>query len=131
MRTKAGAKCILVFDTDANYTHSTLQPEHLDALKAFWQYVTDNPKPSDHPTDRVAYILPKDYGYGFRGPNDKIWGLWEATDYNYSSKINTEIGGLIDKYQSKLDIIYDDGLEANNSYGYSELVFWNGTIIYP
>jgi len=126
-----GAKYILVFDTNKNYTQSTLKGEHLDALKRFWQYATDNPRPSAPPSDRVAYVLPKDYGYGFRGPNDKIWGLWEAREYEHSFRISTEVGSLIDEYQNRLDIIYDDGLKANSAYGYSKLVFWNGTVWVP
>jgi hypothetical protein len=128
-----GAKYILVFDTNEDYTHGVLQEEegHFEALKRFWQYAIDNPRPSDPPSDRVAYVLPKDYGYGFRGPYDTIWGLWGAADYNESFKISTEVGSLIDKYQNRLDIIYDDGLEANSSYGYSELFFWNGTVRVP
>ncbi len=128
-----GAKYILVFDTDENYTRSILlqDEKRLDALKRFWQYAMDNPRPSEPPTDRVAYVLPKDYGYGFRGPYDTIWGLWEADDYNESFRISTEIGSLIRKYQNRLDIIYDDGLEDNNTYGYSELIFWNGTVWNP
>ena len=127
-----GAKYILVFDTNENYTHSTLiDNERLDALKRFWQYATDNPRPSAPPSDRVAYVLPKDYGYGFRGPNDTIWGLWGAANYTDSLKISTEVGALIDEYQNRLDIIYDDGLKANSSYGYSKLIFWNGTVWVP
>jgi hypothetical protein len=126
------AKYILVFDTNENYTHSTLiDNERLDALKRFWQYATDNPRPSAPPSDRVAYVLPKDYGYGFRGPNDTIWGLWEAANYTDSLRISTEVGALIDEYQNRLDVIYDDGLKANNSYGYSKLIFWNGTVWVP
>jgi hypothetical protein len=128
---EGGAKYILIFDANENYTQSTLQSYHLDALKNFWRYATDNPRPSDPPTDRVAYVLPKDYGYGFRGPNDTIWGLWNAADYNDSLRISTEVGSLIDTYQNRLDIIYDDGLEANNSYGYSQFIFWNGTVWTP
>jgi hypothetical protein len=124
-----GAKYILVFDTNKPYTHGVLQEEHLDALKRFWQYATDNPRPSDAPTDRVAYVLPKDYAYGFRGPDDKIWGLWEADDFSF--QISTEVGSLLDRYQHRLDIIYDDGLEVDNTYGYSELIFWNGTVWTP
>ena len=124
-----GAKYILVFDTNEDYTHGVLQEEHLDALKRFWKYATDNPRPSDPPIDRVAYVLPKDFAYGFRGPNDKIWGLWEADDFTF--QISTEVGSLLDRYQNRLDIIYDDGLETNNSYGYSELIFWNGTVWVP
>jgi hypothetical protein len=124
----------LVFDTDENYTQSVLtkgEGGHLDALKRFWQYATDNPRPSAPPSDRVAYVLPKDYGYGFRGPNDTIWGLWGADEYEYSLKISTEVGAMIDEYQNRLDIIYDDGLKANSSYGYSKLIFWNGTVWVP
>jgi hypothetical protein len=126
------AKYILIFDADENYTHSTLiGNERLNALKRFWQYATDNPIPSTPPSDRVAYVLPKDYGYGFRGPNDTIWGLWGADKYEHSVQISTEVGALIDEYQNRLDIIYDDGLKANSSYGYSKLIFWNGTVWIP
>jgi hypothetical protein len=126
------AKYILIFDANENYTHSTLiGNERLNALKRFWQYATDNPRPSDPPSDRVAYVLPKDYGYGFRGPNDTIWGLWGADKYEHSLKISTEVGALIDEYQNRLDVIYDDGLKANSSYGYSKIIFWNGTVWVP
>jgi hypothetical protein len=130
---ESGAKYILVFDTNENYTHSTLKEstERLNALKRFWQYATDNPRPSAPPSDRVAYVLPKDYGYGFRGPNDTLWGLWGADKYEHSLKISTEVGALIDEYQNRLDVIYDDGLKANSSYGYSKLIFWNGTVWVP
>jgi hypothetical protein len=131
---ESGAEYILVFDTNENYTHSVLtkgEGGHLDALKRFWQYATDNPRPSAPPSDRVAYVLPKGYGYGFRGPNDTIWGLWGADKYEHSLKISTEVGALIDEYQNRLDIIYDDGLKTNSSYGYSKLIFWNGTVWVP
>jgi len=101
----------------------------LQALKQFWQYVQDNPRNNDPISDRVAYILPKDYAYGFRGPNDKIWGLWEAD--TFSNELCKNLGSLIEKYETKLDIIYDDGLEPNNTYGYSKLIFWNGTVCVP
>lgn len=121
-----GAHYILVFDTNEDYTHSTLEKDHLDALKRFWQYATNNPRAREPTIDRVAYVLPKDYGFGFRGPDDNIWGLWEAD--NFSFKISSEVGNLVDRYQNRLDIIYDDGLETNSSYGYCKFIFWNGTI---
>jgi len=124
-----GAKYILVFDANENCTQRTLKQEHLDALKRFWRYAGANPRASDSNPDRVAYVLPEGYGYGFRGPNDKIWGLWEADEF--SLEISTELGGLINEYQNRLDIIYDNGLETNNSYGYSKLIFWNGTVWIP
>lgn len=124
-----GAKYILVFDTNDNYTHGTLKEEHLTALREFWEYTKDNPRTVSQVDARAAYVLPKDYGYGFRGPNDKIWGLWEADDFSFD--ISTDLGSLIEKHRSNLDIIYDDELGANNLKYYSELVFWNGTRYRP
>ena len=124
-----GANYILVFDYPyvSNSTYGILKEEHLEALRKFWDYMNYNPPTCDASSDRVAYVLPKDYAYGFRGPDDKIWGLWEADAF--SLKISTEVGSLIDRYQNRLDIIYDDGL--NSAYGYSKLIFWNGTTQVP
>jgi hypothetical protein len=128
-----GAKYILVFDTNEDYTRGVLREEegHFEALKRFWQYALDNPRPSNPPSDRIAYVLPKDYGYGFRGPNDTIWGLWKAANYTDSFRISTEVGHLLDRYPNNIDIIYDDGLETSNSYGYGLIIYWNGTVWVP
>ncbi len=128
---KNGAKYIMVFDTNENYTHSVISKEngHYDALKRFWQYTKDNPRSSNPIRDRVTYVLPNGYGYGFRGPSDTVWGLWAADEFSF--EISSELGGLIERYQNSLDIIYDDGLGAGNSYGYSKLIFWNGTVWIP
>jgi len=120
-----GAKYIVVFDSNKNYTQGILEEEHLEALKQFLQYVQDNPRTSETIIDRVAYVLPKDYAYGFRGPNDKIWGLWEADAFSY--ELCVSLNNLMEQYGTKLDIIYDDGLELSKAYGYSKLIFWNGT----
>jgi hypothetical protein len=120
-----GAKYIVILDTNENYTQGILEQEHLNALKQFWQYVQDNPRKSYPISDRVAYVLPKDYGYGFRGPNDKIWGLWEADALSYN--LSKNLGSLLEEYGTKLDIIYDDGLEPNNTYGYNKLIYWNSS----
>jgi hypothetical protein len=113
-------------DYEKNMSYGILQQEHLDALKRFWQYIQENPRPTEPIEDRVAYVLPKDYGYGLRGPNDKIWGLWEAD--NLSSKVWNDANSLVDQYGWKLDIIYEDALQPNG-FRYSKLVFWNGTTI--
>jgi len=124
-----GAKYIVVFDyakdPATNSTHGILQQEHLDALKQFWQYIKEHPRTNYTADDRVAYVLPKDYGYGFRGPNDSIWGFWEAD--NRSGKIWNDINGLVEQYKPRMDIIYEDDLEYS-TFKYSKLIFWNGTI---
>jgi hypothetical protein len=124
-----GAKYILVFDSNKEYTQGILQKEHLEALKQFWNYTNNNPRTSEALSERVAYVLPKDYGYGFRGPDDKIWGLWEADAFSYELCVNLD--SLMEQYGTKLDIIYDDGLELGNAYGYNKLIFWNGTVYVP
>ena len=121
-----GAKYIVIFDTNKDYTHGILKEEHLDALKQFWQYTQNNPRTDTVTNERVAYVLPKGYAYGFRGPNDKIWGLWEANDFSF--ELCTTLGSLLEQYETKLDIIYDDGLNSSNTKAYSKLIFWNGTI---
>lgn len=122
-----GAKYIVVFDTNKNYTHGVLTEGHLAALKQFWQYAANNPRDSDAANDRVAFALPKDFAYGFRGPSDKIWGLWEANDTSTELCVNLE--RQLKYYGTKLDVIYDDDVSYNNMRIYSKITFWNGTVI--
>ena len=124
---KNGAKYILVFDTNKNYTAGVLEEEHLDALKQFWDYTQNNPRKAEAPSKRVAYVLPKGYAYGFRGPADKIWGFWEGADDPLSYGINVDVSNLLDEYKTKLDIIYDEEKALNAAY--SKYIFWNGTVI--
>jgi hypothetical protein len=122
-----GAKYVIVFDSNEEYTNTILTQEHLDAMERFWLYTKDNPRPSDLLAGRVAFVLPKDWAYGFRGPDDKIWGLWETDEL--VSSISETLGALLNEYGSKLDVIYDDGLELDSTY--KEYFFWNGTTITP
>lgn len=118
-----GAKYITVFDSNLDYSSGILGAEHFQALRQFWQYVEDNPRGTSSLGERVAFVLPKDYGYGFRGPNDKIWGLWGADAFSYN--LSVSVGNLLQKYGDKLDIIYDDGLVPANTAVYSKLIYWN------
>jgi hypothetical protein len=121
-----GAKYIIVFDTNANYTQDILTQEHLQATQQFWQYVRDNPRTNDPAAGRVAFVLPNAYGYGFRGPNDKIWGLWEAD--NFAEQLCLNLNIVMQQYGSKLDIVYDDPSFLNYVNIYGKTIFWNGTV---
>lgn len=123
-----GANYILVFNYPhiSNSMYGILGEEHLEALRKFWDFANHNPQKSDSLSDRVAYVLPKDYGYGFRGPNDRIWGIWQTDAL--TSTICTDLGNSIGQYDSKLDIIYDEKVEPSNVLVYDRLVFWNGTV---
>jgi hypothetical protein len=118
-----GAKYILVFDSNKEYTGSILKQEHLDALKQFWQYVQQNPRKTSPVSERIAYILPADYAYGFRGPNDKIWGLWEAD--SLSAPMSLELGNLLQQYNYRLDIVYQDALGLGSTKEYKSHIYWN------
>jgi hypothetical protein len=122
-----GADYIVVFDTNKNYTHGILKEEHFTALKDFKQYSIDNPRDSNYNRDRVAFVLPKDYGFGFRGPDDKIWGLWQADELSFD--ISKQLGSLLELHDKKLDIIYDNELDLDSTY--SKHIFWNNTIYIP
>ena len=125
-----GAKYIVIFDSNKNYTGGILEEEHLEAMKNFWRYAEENPRKSDSYKNQVAFVLPKNFAYGFRGPLDKIWGLWEAESIpEFSEELCTELNRLMDKYDKDVDIIYDDNLEFDGTY--VKYYFWNGTIIEP
>ena len=119
-----GAKYILIFDSNEDYTQSTLKEEHFEAIEQFWKYTKDNPRKSDT-EKRVAFVLPEGFGYGFRGPKDKIWGLWEAD--GLSLEISYHLGTFLDEFGPKMDIIYDNRLKTDETY--NQYIFWNGTII--
>ena len=122
-----GAKYIVIFDSNENYTHGTFNMEHLQALKDFSEYAHKNPRYIEPTSKRSAFVLPKDFAYGFRGPEDKIWGLWDADAFSYD--ISAQLGNLLQEYGNSLDIIYDDEVDYS-SLGYEKFMFWNGTIVY-
>jgi hypothetical protein len=124
-----GAKYILVFDYEsANETgmaRGILQQEHLDAMQQFWNYVKNNPRPSIPVNQRVAYVLPPDFGYGFRSADDWVWGIWKND--TLASQIWIDVNKYSLQYGQKFDIIYADTPNFD-SWGYSKLFYWNGTV---
>ena len=115
-----GAKYIIIFDANQGHIGSTLQPEHFQALQQFWQYIHTNPR-NTHPINtRTAYVMPNGYGFGFRGPSDKVWGLTDSTSDTYFASANS----LLNLYGNKLDIIYDDGLTADNTSQYNSVIYY-------
>jgi hypothetical protein len=124
---KTGAKYVVVFDYPKIEQYGILTEDHFDAMKDFWNYVNSNPQEHGVIQGEVAYVLPQDYGFGFRNAEDTIWGLWNADDL--SQKVWDDTNTLIDQYSSRLDIVYDDAevMDAVKSR-YNKLFFWNQTI---
>jgi hypothetical protein len=120
-----GAKYIVVFNFPTNVTeYGVLTRGHLESMQKFWEYQKVTPQPGK--VAEVAYVLPKDYGYGFRGSEDKIWGLWGPDDL--SQKVWNDVTALLEVYGSKLDIIYEMATQEIQLQ-YKTLIFWNGTQI--
>jgi hypothetical protein len=124
-----GAKYIIVFDSNKNWTQNVLQQGQLDAMKEFWQYVQANPRTISPVSDRTAYVLPAYYGYGFRGPEDKIWGLWNPDSLTID--IGMSIATLFQMDSNNLDIVYPDGSRSIESVGYGNVIYWNNTKLIP
>ena len=122
-----GAKYAVVFDYPVTGTYGILADEHFEKLEEFWSYVQSNPQEHGVFQGEVAYVLPKDYGFGFRSAEDKIWGLWEADEL--SEKVWDDVNTLVDQYSYRLDIVYSDP-EVISAFErrYEKLFFWNETI---
>jgi len=123
----AGAKYVVVFDFAENEKgpYSTLTYKRLGAMQEFWKYVNDNPDKNGATMGKVAFVLPKDYGWGMRSATDNIWGLWPADEK--APVIWENMNKLIQKYGLELDIVYDDD-RFNIGEKYSTVYYWNSTI---
>jgi hypothetical protein len=112
---QAGAKYVIVFNFPHEQPYGILKEEHFTAMETFWE-MTHPPnhrrhgKPSasiEKVSGDVAFVLPKDYGWGMRWEDDKIWQpAWGPDDK--SQLIWDNMNKLIDKYGLRLDIIYND-----------------------
>ncbi len=123
-----GAKYIAIFDYPKIGQYGILTEEHFDAMKRFWNYTKSNPDDYGVTQGEIAYVLPSNYGFGFRSATDTIWGLWSAADDELSGKIWNDVNMLAAQFGSRLDIVYNDP-EFNSALRnqYDQLVFWNET----
>ncbi len=123
----AGAKYIVIFDYPFNNTNNPygiMKTEHFQALQTFWTQIATKQPPSS-PHGQAALVLPKDYGWGMRSANDKIWGFWSSD--SKSTIIWDNLQKLLNRYGISLDIIYDDSAFSIES-NYNQLYLWNQTI---
>ena len=126
----SGAKYTIVFSYPKIGPYGTLSDEHgghFEALQKFWNYVHSNPNKRGVNRAEAAYVLPADYGFGFRRADDSIWGLWDADEL--SQKIWSDANILVDGYGACLDIVYGEPevMGAVESR-YEKLFFWNQTV---
>jgi hypothetical protein len=127
MAYQAGAKYLIVFDypTIENNSYGVLTDDHFEALQKLW---TDINKPTSNrlTTVEAVLVLPRNYGWGMRHVEDRIW-LWSSdehsqTIWNISQK-------LINQYGTNLDIVYDDP-QFPVTDKYPNVYYWNQTLVY-
>jgi hypothetical protein len=125
MSYQAGAKYIAIF----NYpyeggAYGTLTNEHFAAIQKFWNTITTK-KTVDISSPLAALVLPKNFGWGLRNPNDTIWGFW-LTD-NRTEQVAVITSMLLNYYSTRLDIVYDDSMFPVASVNYQYVYYWNST----
>jgi hypothetical protein len=124
-----GAKYILVFNSPDQFNppteYGTLNDEHFERMEQFWKY-THKEHSVEHYPANTAFVLPKDYGYGFRSSDDKIWGKWEAD--SIAPQIWEDVHTLLETHVLSLDIVYETRIaDTPINLPYDKLIFWNGT----
>jgi hypothetical protein len=125
----AGAKYIVIFNyatgTQIDQYGGAMTDAHFQALKNFWNQVVTKSSPNSIHAE-AALVLPKDYGWGMRNLNDRIWGFWGPDDK--SPIIWNNLNKLLRQYGLRLDIVYDDPTFPIAQGNYTKLYYWNQTI---
>ena len=106
-------------------------------MKQFWQYAQANPRTPTPTAARSVYVLPDNFGEGFRSPDDTIWGLWNA-DFNsaegstiFATNIRMTVATLLQMFGPKLDIIYPRAGQTVEQIGYENVLYWNDPGLIP
>jgi hypothetical protein len=125
----AGASYITIFnfpELDGS-GYGVMQDEHFAALERFWNDIVEPSSESarDFGGPDVVLVLPRNYGWGMRNPEDKIWGMWEPDEK--SAGIWDISRRLLSEYDLRLDIVYDDPVYPLAGR-YKKVYCWNETI---
>jgi len=127
MSYEAGAEYVVVFNyaEDMDGPYGTLQEEHFEYLERFWNEVVQSSAVKQGSVKAEAVlVLPRNYGWGMRDPEDKIWGLWEPDEK--SQQIWEISCNLLDQYGYGLHIVYSDP-EFPVEGKYPTVYYWNHT----
>lgn len=120
-----GAEYIVIFDyptLDGN-EYGVMTDEHFQALEDFWNNIVKSPDFIRGSVKAEAVlVLPENYGWGMRNPDDKIWGFWGPDEK--SPQIWELSRNLLEQYGYGLDIVYDDP-EFLVEGMYSKVYYWN------
>ena len=120
---------VFTFPNITGYSYGTLSQEDFEALQDFWMDIHTNPTQFAATPGEAAYVVPADFGFGFRSATDTIWGLFPASNYSYTAKIWSDTQLLLANYSGTLNIIYDDQTIIQPTLNeYSHVFYYNQTI---
>jgi len=126
---QAGAKYIMIFnhakELNGTNTAEAMVDEHYMALYQFWQDIHSK-QYEDNSGAVAALVLPHNYGWGMRNPNDTIWGFWHTDEK--TDLIANNMYKLLVQYGTKLDIVYEDPAFPVAAAHYKHVYYWNQTI---
>ncbi|HEY9753907.1 MAG TPA: hypothetical protein V6C97_01970, partial [Oculatellaceae cyanobacterium] len=79
---QAGAKYIILFNYPAleGNNYGIMQNEHFEAIQDFWKNATEGKLKFNTTKAQAAMVLPTNYGWAMRRPDDRIWGFWGADE---------------------------------------------------
>jgi hypothetical protein len=124
---EAGAKYIIIFNypTDPpDNPYGILTDEHFDAIQQFWNHMQQYPEDYGKTKAQAALVLPENYAWGMRQPDDRIWGYWGADEK--SQQVWDLSQDLLEEYGLALDIVYDNQAFSLEEI-YQEIYYWNST----
>jgi hypothetical protein len=124
---QAGAKYITIFNYafENGTSFDAMTDEHYIALERFWNDIHQKSF-EDLSTPKAALVLPHNYGWGMRSPNDTIWGFWPPDEK--TEQTGTIMGKLLAKYGAALDIVFEDEAYPMSKAEYEAVYYWNQTI---
>ena len=124
---RAGADYVILFNypiMEGN-DYGLMTDEHFIALERFWNDAAKIRKADAHLAE-AAMVLPRNYGWGMRRPDDLIWGWWGPDEKTIP--LATLMSKLLAQYGTSMDIIYDDQTYPIANGGYEKIYYWNSTI---
>jgi len=130
MAYEAGAKYVVIFNYPKikDNPYGIMTDEHFEALERFWKDMMAVPNLRiihDSSQAEAALVLPRNYGWGMRQPDDKIWGFWGPDEK--SPQIWELSRNLLLQYGIHLDMVYDDPAFPVTGK-YPRIYYWNQTI---
>ena len=108
--------------------YGAMTDEHFAALEKFSNGVMATSKiriTSGESKADAVLVLPQNYAWSMRRPNDRIWGYWGPDEK--STQIWNITTKLLQQYRLGLDIVYDDPAFPVTGK-YSHIYYWNSTV---